>query len=79
MVSIPRRWRSGYRTVATQSGRCDWIGFAIPTHIAGWDSQPVATTEEYEKLSEKSAKADGLVLNSRSGDGKRSFVVLKAE
>ena len=41
--------------------------------------QPVATTEEYEKLRDKTAKADGLVLNIRSSDGRRSFVVLKAE
>ena len=41
--------------------------------------QRVATTEDYEKLRDKSAKADGLVLNIRSSDGKRSFVVLKAE
>lgn len=41
--------------------------------------QPVATVEEYEGLRDKFAKGDGLVLNIRSSDGRKSFVVLRSE
>lgn len=41
--------------------------------------QPVTTVEEYEKLRDQFSKGDGLVLNIRSSDGRKSFVVLKAE
>ena len=54
-------------------------GLKVGDVIEKLAGQPVATTEEYEKFRDKSAKADGLVLNIRSSDGKRSFVVLKAE
>ena len=41
--------------------------------------QPVATIEEYERARDQFSKGDGLVLNIRSSDGRRSFVVLKAD
>jgi serine protease Do len=41
--------------------------------------QPVTTVEQYTKARDQFAKGDGLVLNLRSSDGKRFFVVLKAE
>jgi len=40
--------------------------------------QPVTTVQEYEAARDQFAKGDGLVLNIRSTDGKRFFVVLKA-
>lgn len=41
--------------------------------------QPVTTVAEYEKARDQFSKGDGLVLNVRSPDGKRFFVVLKGE
>ena len=41
--------------------------------------QPVTTVEEYEKARDQFAKGDGLVLNVRSSDGRKFFVVLKGE
>ncbi len=41
--------------------------------------QPVTTVEEYDKARDQFAKGDGLVLNVRSSDGRRFFVVLKGE
>ena len=41
--------------------------------------QPITTAEEYEKAKAQSSKADGLVLNVRSTNGKKFFVVLKVE
>lgn len=41
--------------------------------------QPVTTVAEYEKLRDQFAEGDGLVLNVRSADGRRFFVVLKAK
>lgn len=39
----------------------------------------VTTKEDYEKARDQFAKGDGLVLNLRSSDGRRYFVVLKGE
>ena len=41
--------------------------------------QLASTVEEYEKARDQFSKGDGLVLNIRSHDGRRFFVVLKAE
>ena len=41
--------------------------------------QPVTTVEEFDKARDQFSKGDGLVLNLRSGDGRRYFVVLKEE
>jgi serine protease Do len=41
--------------------------------------QPVTSVEEYEKARDQFAKGDGLVLNVRSSDGRKFFVVLKSE
>ena len=41
--------------------------------------QPVATVEEYEAAKAKFSGSDGLVLHIRSTNGKKFFVVLKAE
>jgi serine protease Do len=38
---------------------------------------PVSTVEDYEKAREQFSKGDGLVLNIRTSDGRKSFVVLK--
>ena len=54
-------------------------GLKIGDLIEKAAGQPVATVEDYEKLRDKYSKSDGLVLNIRTSDGKRSFVVLKAE
>ncbi len=39
----------------------------------------VATVEDYEKAKAQSSKADGLVLHVKSANGRKFFVVLKAE
>ena len=39
----------------------------------------VTTVEEYEKARDQFSTGDGLILNIRSSDGKRLFVVLKGE
>ena len=41
--------------------------------------QPVATVEDYEKAKTQFSGGDGLVLHIRSTNGKKFFVVLKAE
>ncbi|MDB5344030.1 MAG: protease Do [Schlesneria sp.] len=41
--------------------------------------QVVTTVEEYEKARDQFSKGDGLVLNVRSSDGRKFFVVVKAE
>lgn len=59
-----------------------------PAHAAGLENgdviekaggQPVFSIKDYEAARDQFAKGDGLVLNVRSGDGKRFYVVLKAE
>ncbi|MBS0205512.1 MAG: Do family serine endopeptidase [Planctomycetes bacterium] len=61
---------------------------ASPAQAAGLKSgdviekaggQPVTSVAEYEKLRDQFQKGDGLVLNIRSSDGRRYFVVLKGE
>ena len=42
-------------------------------------SQPVTTVEDYVKARDQFAEVDGLVLNVRSSDGQKFFVVLKGE
>ena len=41
--------------------------------------QPVATVDDYEKAKSQFSGGDGLVLHIRSTNGKKFFVVLKAE
>ncbi|MBC8117069.1 MAG: PDZ domain-containing protein, partial [Candidatus Saccharimonas sp.] len=41
--------------------------------------QPVATIEDYEKAKTQFSGGDGLVMHIRSANGKKFFVVLKAE
>ena len=41
--------------------------------------QPVTTVEDYEKARDQFSKGDGLVLNIRTSDGRKSFIVLKGE
>eukprot|EP00456_Euglypha_rotunda_P087409 TRINITY_DN88_c0_g1_i1.p1 TRINITY_DN88_c0_g1~~TRINITY_DN88_c0_g1_i1.p1 ORF type:complete len:498 (-),score=153.84 TRINITY_DN88_c0_g1_i1:3711-5204(-) len=41
--------------------------------------QPVTTVEEYEKARDQFSKGDGLVLNVRSSDGRKFYVVVKSE
>jgi len=41
--------------------------------------QAVSTVQEYDQARDQFSKGDGLVLNIRSSDGKRFFVILKAE
>ena len=59
-----------------------------PAQVAGLKSgdviekaggKAVTTVDEYEKARDQFAKGDGLVLNARSSDGRKFYVVLKGE